>query len=226
MSMCVSTAQARTDWSRDGGHVESCRFTSAPCSVFEPCSFRVAGVGHQGHLEVWNMVLCGRHRTSGTFSFAWHAWDILRVAKTFWNLLLQHPYPVWERCSPGVFAAVRDNGRDMWHPWHPARSPSVRAWPCSSGLVVSLCFVCLVSLVLSSYFVRASGIYASSLAGFVHFKSASRECCCAVSASCTYCAANAVGNRNFNTPNLFHLLLRSLISAPCYLSCFVLVALC
>ena len=73
MSMCMSTAQACT---RSGARfwlLRRSRFTTAPCSFFELCPFRVAGVGHLGHFEVWNVALHGRCKTRRVAAMAFSA---------------------------------------------------------------------------------------------------------------------------------------------------------
>jgi hypothetical protein len=50
-------------------------------SFFKLCPFRVAGVGHLGHFEVWNVVWPDRCRTSDTFSSSWQVWRFLDVVK-------------------------------------------------------------------------------------------------------------------------------------------------
>ena len=82
MSMCMSTAQACT---RSGARfwlLRRSRFTTAPCSFFELCPFRVAGVGHLGHFEVWERRFAwqvqdsarGSHGILGALLKRWQAW--------------------------------------------------------------------------------------------------------------------------------------------------------
>ena len=55
MSMCISTAQARTKLGLRRVYSAGSRFTSMPWSFLELCPFRVAGVGHPCHLEAPNV---------------------------------------------------------------------------------------------------------------------------------------------------------------------------
>ena len=52
MSMCISTAQARTNRVLRRPIFRRSPFRCAPCSFFELCSLFVAGMAPSGHVEV------------------------------------------------------------------------------------------------------------------------------------------------------------------------------
>ena len=55
--------------------------TCVPPPFLELCTFFAAGVRDSALLEGQNFVLCGRHKTSDTFSSAWQAQYFMHVAK-------------------------------------------------------------------------------------------------------------------------------------------------
>ena len=84
MAMCISIAQARTRWAARFAPFRRCRFTSVPCSFFELCPCRVAGVGHPGHYWIWL-----KSKTAFCVTGAGHGTIFHPCGRrgTFWTLL-------------------------------------------------------------------------------------------------------------------------------------------